>query len=365
MEIDNPLGNCLVSYDERYIKSNNAELNRGHSSKWESREIALIFSRLGYNVDIINWQDTSFVPEKNYDIIFDIHHNLSRLAPYLPNNAIKILHSTGSYPEYAAHRELDRIDNLIKRKKKYYSPKRICETVYFKRSVETADAISLFGTEHTKSTFPQDFQSKITLLPVTYLQTAQKKLNQSLGDEFLWFYGGGAVHKGLDILLDVFSKNQNYKLNIVGDLEYEKDFMEIYYHELKELPNIEYHGFLDPLSNQFKQIIQKCFAFIAPSCSESTSTAAVTCLMAGLFPIYSIDNGLTLPDNMGYLLENCSHNEILKAVKIVGKYSEKKLINEIKQIRDFIVQRHSRDNFAKLMKEFIELTIQNKSKKCK
>ena len=75
MEIDNPLGNCLVSYDNSYIeREDNDEIFNGHSSKWESREIALIFSRLGYNVDIINWQDTSFVPEKNYDIIFDIHH---------------------------------------------------------------------------------------------------------------------------------------------------------------------------------------------------------------------------------------------------------------------------------------------------
>ena len=54
-----------------------------------------------------------------------------------------------------------------------------------------------------------------------------------------------------------FNENDSFSI--------EKDFMKIYIHELKELPNIEYHGFLDPLSNQFKQIIQKCFAFIAPS----------------------------------------------------------------------------------------------------
>ena len=69
LDNSSPVGMCLVSYDERYIKTNNVELNRGHSSKWESREIALIFSRLGYNVDIINWQDNSFIPQKKYDII--------------------------------------------------------------------------------------------------------------------------------------------------------------------------------------------------------------------------------------------------------------------------------------------------------
>ena len=53
-----------MSYLKQYINCADVELNQGHSNKWKSRGIALIFSRLGYNVDIINWKDTSFVPEK-------------------------------------------------------------------------------------------------------------------------------------------------------------------------------------------------------------------------------------------------------------------------------------------------------------
>ena len=279
------------------------------------------------------------------------------MAPYLSPKTIKILHATGSYPEYAAHRELDRIDNLILRKKKFYEPKRICETVYFRRSAELANAICLFGTEHTKNTFPEQIRNKITLLPVTFSQTVKKDIDQPLGDEFLWFYGYGAVHKGLDILLDVFSENLHYKLNIVGNIEVEKDFMDIYHNEINDSPNIEYHGFLDPLSDQFKQIIQKCFAFIAPSCSESTSTAAITCLNVGLYPIYSIDNGLTIPENTGYLLANCSHKTILKAIKIVSSYDHLRIKKETEQIRTFIRSRHSRENFTNEMEVFLKKTL--------
>ena len=363
MEIDNPLGNCLVSYDNSYIeREDNDEIFNGHSSKWESREIALIFSRLGYNVDIINWQDTSFVPEKNYDIIFDIHHNLSRLAPYLPDNAIKILHSTGSYPEYAAHRELDRIDNLIKRKKKYYSPKRICETVYFKRSVETADAISLFGAKHTLSTFPNEFQKKISLLPVTYSNSILKDLNEPLGKEFLWFYGYGAVHKGLDILLDIFSEKKEYTLNIVGNIDTEKDFINIYAKELYSLPNIKYHGFLSPMSNEYKNVIDKCFCFIAPSCSESTSTAVITCLNTGLYPIYSRDNGVQLFSN-GYLLENCRHKEIENAIKSVMNKNKNELRNAMLNNRTYVQREHSREKFSIEMDKFIDKALLNEYSK--
>ena len=56
------------------------------------------------------------------------------------------------------------------------------------------------------------FHDKITLLPVTYSKTIIKNFSIIKGNDFLWFYGYGAVHKGLDILLDVFSKNQNYNL---------------------------------------------------------------------------------------------------------------------------------------------------------
>ena len=364
--INNYKGTALVSYLNDYTIYNELDpYFNSHSTKWMSHKIINIFSLLGYDVDAINWDNDKFFPEKKYDVIFDLHQNLSRIAPFLSNDCIKILHQTGSYPEYAANRELDRVDQLIKRKNIYYHPKRITNTIYGCRSVQTADAIALLGSEHTKSTYPEQFREKITLLPVTYSKTVQKNIKKPLGNEFLWFYGFGAVHKGLDLILDVFSENQNYKLNIVGDLESEKDFMSIYQHELNDFPNIKYHGFLSPLSNEFKQIIEKCFSFIACSCSEGISTAAITCLIAGLYPIYSIDNGLTLPENTGYLLKNCHHDSILKSIKSVSNYKEEDLKGEIQQIQDFIVQRHSRDNFAKLMKEFIELTIQNKSKKCK
>ena len=53
-------------------KEDNDEIFNGHSSKWESKQIALIFSELGYNVDVINWGDSKFVPEKYYDEFLDV-----------------------------------------------------------------------------------------------------------------------------------------------------------------------------------------------------------------------------------------------------------------------------------------------------
>ena len=357
IQTENTIGNCLVSYKNLYLDFGQEALDFGHSSKWESKKIVEIFLDIGFNVDVIDWEDNSFMPIKNYDVVFDIHQNLSRIVPSLSDDSIKILHSTGSHPKYAANQEIDRVNQLIKRKKKNYRPKRICETIYFDRSAEVANAISLLGNSHTKSTFPKNLHEKITLLPVTSSKTLVKDMNTKDSKEFLWFYGYGAVHKGLDILLDIFSRDQNYKLNIVGEVEIEKDFMDIYANELLNHPNIEYHGYLDPLSKDFQRVINRCIAFIAPSCSESTSTAALTCIMAGLYPIYGIDNGLTLPPNTGFLLDSCSHKQIKKGIRIVSEYPIMELNREIKKIKDFITRNHSRESFSSKMKEFILKSI--------
>ena len=356
-------GIALISYGNEYLELRDDDPKfEGHSSKWESKKIVEIFLNKGFDVDAISPYDTEFVPSKQYDIIFDIHYNLCRFEKFISNNTITILHSTGSYPEYAANQEINRVNELMYRKRAQYTPKRICDPIYFTRSLKIARFCSLFGTKHTLSTFPNEFQKKIRLLPVTYSNSILKDLNEPLGKEFLWFYGYGAVHKGLDILLDIFSEKKEYTLNIVGNIDTEKDFINIYAKELYSLPNIKYHGFLSPMSNEYKNVIDKCFCFIAPSCSESTSTAVITCLNTGLYPIYSRDNGVQLSSN-GYLLENCRHKEIENAIKSVMNKNKNELRNAMLNNRTYVQREHSRERFSIEMDKFIDKALLNEYSK--
>ena len=70
-------GRALVSYlaQPATWRDDDPRFN-GHSNNWESREIARILTRLGYIVDCINWNDTSFQPSDHYDIVVDIIHRL-------------------------------------------------------------------------------------------------------------------------------------------------------------------------------------------------------------------------------------------------------------------------------------------------
>lgn len=332
----------------------------GHSNRWESREITNIFTEFGFIVDAVHYQDFKFKPEEKYDVVFDIGANLQRLEPYLGTNTIKILHLTESYPYFNNQSEIERIKNLEERRKVNYKPARLNpHPELIEKSIEISDICSLIGNETTLNTYPEKFKNKINLVTVSaskldYIK--QKKEFIPEQKEFLWFFGYGPVHKGLDLVLEVFEKYPELKLNIISNLEVNKEFKRIYNNELK-LPNIKYHGYIKPDNPKFSSIIKNCFAIIAPSCAESISTAVATGMQSGLFPIISRNTGITLPENCGIYLETCSIEEIEKAVIQAYNLSETELIRQIAETQRFALNEYSRENFSRKVKEFLEKAV--------
>jgi glycosyltransferase involved in cell wall biosynthesis len=333
----------------------------GHSNGWESREIARILTRFGYRTDVIDYGDSGFLPDEKYDLVLDIHGNLQRLAPFLPPRALKLLHMTGSYPGYSNHRELERIDALEKRKGLLYGPKRIVDSILFDRSLKLADACSLIGNEWTRNTYPAQYREKITLVTVSASRLSRVKSPSEYFREgrldFIWFFGGGAVHKGLDLTLDAFSLEPEFHLHVVGPIEAEPDFVKIYKKELYNTANITFHGYLSPSSIQFEKVIDKCCCFIAPSCSESISTAVATMLQVGLYPIISRDTGITLPKGCGMYLEDLTVEEIRRMVHRVNESAHGTLCEEMRQIQENALAAYSRQAFGERMNYYINAVL--------
>ncbi len=332
-----------------------------HSNVWESREIARVFTRLGYVVDAISYGNHSFLPVQDYDIVFDIDINLQRLMPFLKKDCIKILHMTGSYSRFQNQAEMKRVQDLERRKNVFYTPKRLDSFLELvDRSLNFSDKISLLGNDFVLNTFPKNIKDKMVKVPVSASKlnfVKESRTYVSNEREFLWYFGGGAVHKGLDLVLDVFLKNKDLKLNIVGNVKSEKDFWQVFEKELTDTPNIFYHGHLHPSSIEFETIIKKVFCFIAPSCSEGISPSVATCLQLGLFPIISRNTGVDLPRENGIYLENCSIDEIEKVVSDAYAMPRKDIEDQISECQKYALQKFSRDNFSKEMTSFIVETI--------
>lgn len=354
-----PRGRVLFSYLEQpLLWPEDDERFGGHSNYWESREIARIFHTLGYTVDAINWTDHEFASTKPYDVLFDICINLQRLSSLLDSSTIKILHCTGSDPYYQNRAETQRVEALRQRRGGSYRAKRcLARPDLARQAVQIADVCSLLGNQHTLSTYPEELRHKFELVPVSGsdLGTSVKSEKDYVPPEreFLWFAGAGAVHKGLDLLLDLFAARPELKLHVVGYAGQEQDFLAIYRRELTQLPNIRFHGPLAPRGRPFKDILRRVFCFIAPFCSEGISPAVVTCAQAGLFPIVSRDTGMSLPAGCGMVLETCSTDEIGKAVCTAHRMPSAEITSQIKVIQEYALREFSRANFRRVMERFL------------
>lgn len=352
-------GTVLFSYLEQpLIWQENDPRFLGHSNVWESRTIAKIFQELGYQVVAVNWKDQKFVPSTHFEIVFDIFKNLARWDPYLSKSTIKLIHCTGSDPYFQNAAEIRRVNEANARRNGNCTTKRsLTEPEWTYKSLEVADACSLIGNTHTLNTYPKKFIPKMRMVTVSASDIKKniKKKETFVPDkrEFLWFFGGGAVHKGLDLVLDVFRKNPELTLNVVGNIEKENDFLSMYREELTQTKNILYHGFLQPSSPEFQKILNDTFCFIAPSCSEGISPAVATCLHLGLYPIISRDTGITLPENCGIYLELSSIAEIESQALSVYKMPEIELIRQIQQTQERALQWYSRQAFYEQMKQYI------------
>ena len=109
--------------------------------------------------------------------------------------------------------------------------------------------------------------------------------------KFLFFASGGQVHKGLDLLLEVFAAESDLELFVCSSFAAEHDFCDTYQKELYGCSRIHPVGFVDIRSEAFRDIIDQCSYVIMPSCSEGIAGSILTAMSAGLIPIVSRECG--------------------------------------------------------------------------
>jgi glycosyltransferase involved in cell wall biosynthesis len=253
---------------------------------------------------------------------------------------------------------MQRVREMESRRGVYYTPKRLVPYPDLaQRSLEIADAASLIGNKETLATYPADLQAKIRLVTVSVPRMDEVIRRPPLlpaGREFLWFGGRGAVHKGLDLVLEAFADVPALALHVAGYVDQEPDFVKAYRRELFDTPNITYHGFMEIGSAAFAKILEKVFCFIAPSCSEGISPAAAVCLQVGLYPILSRHAGVTLPPGCGTYLEDCSVPEIQAAVRRLVLEPADRIESAMRSCQSYALSTYSREAFRRDYAAFLE-----------
>jgi hypothetical protein len=355
-----PKGHVLVSYlpgpllcgdDDRRL--------RRHSNAWESREIAALFVMNGYAVDAISWDDTSFVPGRDYAAVFDIAVNLSRCSR---SGAHAFFHATGSDPLFSNMAERDRIDALKERRGVSVAPRRFvkeADVELFHGNLARADTVTLIGNGVTCATFPEHVRHTLHCVVPTgsYLSGIRDPHRIHIRREFVWFNGAGAVHKGLDLTLEAFARHPELVLHVVGPYLKERDFAAAYAHELTRCPNIISHGFLSPSSRKFQEITRNILGFVSPSCSEGISTSAVTCMQYGMLPVVSRNSGIDVTEDMGRVLERCTIDEIEETILSLADTPGNEIRRMIAFSQEYALKRFSREEFSRSMGSVISRAL--------
>ncbi|MCC5631524.1 glycosyltransferase [Nostoc sphaeroides CHAB 2801] len=355
-------GNVLLSYRiEPFLLKPGQPMPNDHTWYWEVWQIAQTFLTLGYNVDVIQFHNDKFVPQKDYAFFIDIRHRMEALAPKLNKDCIKIFHVDIANMVFRNAAECNRLLELQRRKGITLKPQRF-EVPNL--GIEYADCAIVLGNDFTTDTFKYANKPMYRIpisSPVLY-PYADNKDFEAVRKRFLWFGGSALVLKGLDLVLDAFAQMPEYHLTICGPVSSDKEFEQAFYKELYETPNIHTYGWIDVSSSDFIEVTNNCLGLVYPSVSEGQSGAVISCLQAGLIPILSYESGVDVHD-FGVIFDNLSVDEIKAKVRSISNLPVEDLKLMSRQAWEYARANHTKEKFAQVYKNVVEQIIENHSQK--
>lgn len=311
--------------------------------------MAETFTKLGFNVDVIDAINKTFVPKKKYTYCIDIRSNLARFTSFLNPSCVKIFHIPAAHWLFQNTAEYKRLLDIKERRKITLSPRRTVEPSY---NIEYADLATLLGNDFTANTYKYAGK-KIHRIPISTTHTfpsPENKNFEKIKKNFVWIGGSGMAHKGLDLVLETFNDLPEFSLTILGKLS--PDFGEAYKKELFNTHNIKYIGWIDPGSTEFKSIAINAVSIVYPSSSEGQTGSIILAMHAGFIPIISYESGVDV-ENFGVILKENTIDEIKKQVHFIASLSIEELKKRSIEAWKYANENHTRENFSKKYKEFV------------
>jgi hypothetical protein len=336
-----------------------------HSNYWVTTEMARVFLERGYDVDVVNWDDTTYKPKKQYAYVLDIDKSLERWTPFLSDDCVKIYFINGSYWRFQNEAEEARARALQKRRGVLLSSHR---NVSFSRNTEYADFIAGYGNNTVHGTF-SSFGKKIIPLPVPAMDTydfPEHKDFEKTRTHFLWFGGGGAILKGLDLVIETFAALPHLTLSVIGPAAYEKEFEKTYAKELAlpnitrySRPKIQKNGDIVTDGIDIRDIFNECGAIVYMSASEGGGGAVIHAMQAGISPIVTPNTGIN-EKAPSTVIQDPTIEHIRQAVLEFSQLPAEKIKEMAYATWSFAKKYHTKESFTKAYENFIDNVVKLK-----
>lgn len=346
---------ALISYINAFFNSDDAVYR--HTNMQEASLIVKYFIDRNYIVDVVKCtdDDLEFLKNSKYDVIFGFGKPY-RMACKYNNAAKKITYLTECSPDMSMEKETERIEYYYKRHaiKTHIVRSGTC---YSNDDLVQANISLFMGNSFTDLGYYKNFPDLtiIHISPTGFYNNKFKFLNKTDMNQcnFVWFGSNGAIHKGLDILLDVFKDKPELQLYVCG-LSNNDKWIFCGYEKYK---NIHSCGFLNVQSEEYLKLLEKVTFVILPSCAEGMATSVLTCMRHACIPVITRNTGITL-DDFGYYLEDYHVESISEDIdKIVEMYDLDRINRERKVIYEsankaFSIEKY-KENLYRIMDEVL------------
>ncbi len=283
------------------------------SNRGIAQEIPRALNELGYVVDIVNFDNASWLPSRQYDLF--IGHgglNFERLSRCLSPQTHRIYFATGIYWRELNLRLAERLYNLTKRRGYLLPGYRAVQhdEEYANQSTEGIICLGNLQAVRTFAKFSRVIGINNAIFPLACEGWRDKDYEEGR-KHFLFFGGRGSVLKGLDIVLETFAQLPELHLHICQHAE--PDFVQVYRHELTALANIHSHGFVQMRSPKFEALARRCNWILSATAAEGQPGAILECMGYGLIPIIPETANIDL-DDWGISLRACDIESIHQTV---------------------------------------------------
>lgn len=294
-----PIGRALLSYlAEPFHHPPEYSRGRDYSNWMMALEIANALNRLGYVVDVINYDDYEFQPTAQYDVFAGMAANFSRLLPLLPASVKAVYWATRPDPAFELEAIRQRQLALYQRRHQWLPIPDAIMPLLESADYHRADALILIGNDRIRASFRTATSHvycvdnpALPLAPVT-----QARDWSSARKHFLFLASWLLVRKGLDVVLEAFAARPGIDVWICGPVDSEPAFLKTYRQELFYTPNIHTVGWVEMSSPAFTQVASRCGFLVFPSCAEGMSGSVINGMASGLIPICTPETGVDLDD---------------------------------------------------------------------
>ncbi len=328
----------------------NAQKARGHTNAFEVVAMAEVYHKLGYAVEIIDYDNQQYQPPKDASVVIDLHGQLEKWNSGLSKSCHRILHATGAHWLTANQAELERLAAIRDRREVVLMPRR--QTVP-SSSADLAEHIVVLGNKYTIDSF--SFAKKpISRIPISSAYEFSWPEGRDFSQakkKFLWLGSYGMVHKGLDLVLEAFAQMPELSLTICGRPEKEKDFFQLYEKELCHTLNIHLQGWVDMASPEFLEIARTHAAIIYPSCSEGGGGSVIHCMHAGMVPLCTYQASVDLND-FGMLIKKETVEAVMETARTFASLHDVEVEERAEAAYQHAKKIHTRDCFRKNYHEF-------------